>query len=174
MTQNRDVSEEAVYMLGYYARVQTLIEMLVQLRLRQLPDVRDGLGPAYFDQMSDASRKRWLKSLGTAAVDQPLGSRLESVYAQVADVRNHISHAPLNIHLNADDNPDEIRVGSTRWMDKPLPSPADISLAQARLLWLELWIVWLLAGLETVKPFQKREGSWETLEPERPPLTPPR
>lgn len=161
------MSEQAVYLLGYYARVQTEIELLVQLRLRSLPDVRAGLGPGYFEQMSDATRKRWLKALASDE-EARLGERLESCFAQVAEVRNHIAHAPMNIHGNGDENPDDIRIGSARWLDKPMPTEAEIGKAQERLLWIESWVIWLLTQLEAVEPFQKREGEWQEFRPERP------
>lgn len=164
--------EEAVYLLGYYARVQTEIELLIQIRLRPLPDVRAGLGSAYFDQMSDAARKRWLKALG-ATVHPTLGERLETAYGHVSDVRNHIAHAPMNIQHNGDGTPDDIRVGSSRWMDKPLPGASEIELAQDRLLWIESWILWLLTQQEGVEPKQKQEGEWRDYKPERPSLEAP-
>lgn len=167
------MSDEAVYLLGYYARVQTMIELLAQFRLRPLKDVREGLGPAYFDQMSDATRKRWLKAIATSEADATVGSRLESVYAEVAEVRNHISHAPMNIHHNGGENPDDIRVGSARWMNKPLPSSVDIIRAQARLEWIESWIVWLIAQQKSVVPHVRGKDDWRTFEPERPSATPP-
>tara|TARA_B100000378_G_scaffold278831_1_gene283786 strand:- start:2122 stop:2724 length:603 start_codon:yes stop_codon:yes gene_type:complete len=122
-----DVSDEVALLLGYYARVQTLIEMLVQFRLRPLPDVRQGLGAAYFEQMSVSTRKRWLKSLGSTHLDQALGSSLETAYAEVADVRNQLAHSPMSITPNGKDNPHDIRVGSARWIGKPLPAARDLA-----------------------------------------------
>jgi hypothetical protein len=83
--------------------------------------------------MSDATRKRRLKALASMHVHSKLGSRLESVYAQVAGVRNPLAHSPININPNGADNPDDIRVGSARWIVKHLPVAKDIDRAQAQL-----------------------------------------
>lgn len=173
MRQTEAVTEQAVHLLGYFSRVQTMVELLIQLRLRQLPDVLDGLGAGYFNQLSDASRKRWLKSLGTSAMNSSLGSRLETVYVLVAEVRNHISHSPLNFHLSAESSSTGIRFGSTKWIDRPPPSDREIANAQAQLEWLEQWIIWMIVQIEAVEPFVKRKGKWETLKPKRPAITPP-
>jgi len=166
------VSEEAVYLFGYYARVQTEIELLIQVRLRAMPDVRAGIGPGYFEQMSDATRKRWLKALANDAEPQ-VGDRLESCFAQVADVRNHIAHAPMSVHRNDEENTDGIRIGSDRWLDKPMPTDAEIEKARERLLWIEAWVIWMLTKQEAIEPFEKREGEWQEFKPSRPPLTAP-
>lgn len=52
------MGDDALHLLGWYARIQTMIELLVQFRLRPLKDVLQGLGPSYFEQMSDATRRR--------------------------------------------------------------------------------------------------------------------
>lgn len=167
------VSDQSLLLLGYFARIQTVIELLVQIRVRATPDIKEGIGSAYFEQMTDATRKRWLKALATSEVDAELGARLESVYSDVADVRNHIAHAPLNIHPSENPNPDDIKVGSARWIGQPAPTDEQIESAYTRLLWIEQWLLWLMTQQEKVKPFQKREGEWRDFEPERPPLKAP-
>lgn len=149
-----------------------MIELLVQFRLRPLKDVLQGLGPSYFEQMSDATRRRWLKSLATADVDATLGSRLESVFAQVSEVRNQLAHSPIAIGRNEDDLSD-IRTGSDRWVGKDPLAPSELARALRRLDWLEAWILRLISCQEAVQSFQKQDGEWKTVTPDAPSMTPP-
>jgi hypothetical protein len=167
------MSDQALLLLGYFARIQGEIELLVQVRLRAVPDVRDGLGAAYFEQVTDGTRRRWLKALGTDKVDATLGQRLESVYAEVAEVRNHIAHAPINVKPQAIDDPGDIKVSAWDRRTKPLPSETEIEGALERLGWIDSWLLWLYAQQERGELWQKVEGEWAIQNPGQPPRVPP-
>lgn len=161
------MSDEIVYLHGYTARVQTLIEALIQYRLRELPDIREGLGDPYFDQMTNSTRGRWLRAITKLHVDDTLGQRLQSVLNEVIEIGDHVRHKAFNIQVNVPG----VRVGSAKWADKPDPTPEQVARAQNRLLWVESWVEWLWLRYADAK--QSTGTEWVPYDPPQPPLTPP-
>jgi hypothetical protein len=164
------VSDPAITLFGYWARVATEIEILIHFRLCSLPDVLSGLGDGYFEKMSDGSRARWLRSIAEAQdADVAVGERLQSVLNQVAEVRNHLGHAPFNLQMMVP----EIKVGASKWIAKDLPTDSEIASAQARLEWVESWETWLIVQHAGSNAKQFIDDQWIDFKPGRPsPLLP--
>lgn len=137
------------------------------MRLRDLPDIRQALGAPYFEQVSDSTRGRWLRSIAEVHVSAELGKRLQSVLADAVSLRNQLAHAPSNFHVD----PADIRVSSSKWMNAAPVEDSQIDAQYARLLWVESWSVWLLSKYTVAK--QERDGAWHDYEPPEPSRTPP-
>lgn len=154
--------------IGNFARVQGLIELVIQMKIRGDKELESVMSADYFDHLSDSQRVGWLKSLLETYVEVSIRDRINTVFNQSKEVRNTLVHRPLNLQVDINEPPK----GVAKHAIKPLPSVEELTLGLIRMEWLIEWITWLASKHAQV--FKRFDGNeWVDFEPNLPSPTVP-
>lgn len=156
-------AEMKLIFLGKFSGLQGMVENLIEVKLHSDPEIFDGLGPNYFDRLSDAQRKTWLRAIATSRMNSALGDRLQTVYSELADLRNVIAHAPHNLRFESD----RVQRGARKFNSEAIPDDDQLRLAHLRIDWISSWVIWLTSRVGTIS--KTYDGTnWVDYAPPRP------
>ena len=154
--------------IGTFARIQGLIELVIQMKIRGDKELEDVLGADYFERLTDAQRMKWLKSLLNTYVETSVQDRIDTVFNQSRKVRNTLVHRPPNLQVDMN----EAGIGVLRHSNEPIPSVEELSEGLMRMEWLIEWITWLAS--KHAKVFKQFDGiEWVDFEPALPSASTP-
>lgn len=162
-------AELVVEYIGKYARIQGLIEIAIQMKIRSDSEIQQGLGDDYFERLSDAQRVKWLKVLLTPFVYQTICDRIQTSYFKTKQIRDTLVHRPPNLQFDSSESPK----GVSKHATKPESTSDELAKGILILDWITEWVTWTI--FKYSKFFRKFDGiEWVDYEPEMPAEFPPK